>query len=155
MELKQGVSFRVPVVLTDMSTGLGKTGVAYGDVVAYLQKQAGASASKVVGSGDWTEINSVHMPGIYDLLLSSGDTDTLGFLKYAITATGCDVYLGIIEVVGAQSLDLYRLQANRLRVTGNQAILYADNGTTPLLTWNLKDDTGSPTTNKVYERVPV
>jgi hypothetical protein len=48
-----------------------------------------------------------------------------------------------------------RILFNRFRVYNNQGILYADDGVTPLYTWDLKDILGNPTSVQPFERVPI
>jgi len=107
MELKQGVALRVPVTLITSATGAPMTGVAFGAVVCYLQKQAGAAAPKVVDGTNWFELDSVNMPGEYDLLLSSGDIDTPGFLRYSVATSTSQTYRGLMEVVANIESDTY------------------------------------------------
>jgi hypothetical protein len=48
-----------------------------------------------------------------------------------------------------------KIAQNHWKVTGNQLIIYDDNKTTPLYTFNLFDDTGAPSQTKIFERTPV
>jgi len=48
-----------------------------------------------------------------------------------------------------------QVESGRWKIVSNQMIFYADNGTTPLLTFNLFDDAGNPTMVDVMERVLV
>lgn len=98
MEIAQSAAIRVPVCLADSATGDGLAGVAYDDVTVYLQKQAAGAGAKSVTVDDWFEIDAVNMPGEYDLLLSAADTNTLGFLKYTVAASGAKNYNGLLEV---------------------------------------------------------
>jgi hypothetical protein len=107
LEIKQGSSFRVPIKLVLSSDSSEKTGVAFGSVSCKIQKQAGSSASKTVDNTNWFEIDSGGMPGVYDLLLSASDTDTVGFLKYSISVSSCKVYSGLIEIVANVESDTY------------------------------------------------
>jgi len=108
MELKQSVAFRAPVRLVLTSNGIGKTGLTIGDVIIVaIQKQDGVSVVKFLGPGDWFEIDPVNMPGVYDVLLSASDTDTLGYLKYSVASTLCDSYFGLLEIRANFEADTY------------------------------------------------
>jgi len=53
-------------------------------------------------------------------------------------------------------LDLIeKVERNRWKITGNQLIIYDDDQTTPLLTFDLKDSGGLPTETDVKERTKV
>lgn len=107
MEIKQNTAIRVPVRLVNSVTGAAMTGVAFGSVTAYLQKQGTAPAAKTMASADWFELDATNMPGVYDLLLSSTDTNTVGFLKYSVSVAGGDPYFGLLEIVANLEADTY------------------------------------------------
>lgn len=158
MQIKKSVAFKVPVRMFDSITGLGKTGLVFGGVTVYLQKQAGASTVKVLaGAGEFVEVDATNMPGVYDLLLSTSDTNTAGYLKFSVAAAGCETFIGVEEVVEAFAYDILKVEKNRWKIdTGtNQLYVYDDNGTSVLYTFNLKDNTGAASSSKIYERVPV
>ena len=48
-----------------------------------------------------------------------------------------------------------KLVSNRAKLEGNQLILYDDDGTTPIKTYDLFDADGNPSMTEVYDRVPV
>jgi hypothetical protein len=157
MQVKKSVEFKVPVRMFDSITGLGKTGLVFGGVTVYLQKQAGSSTVKTMVSGDLTEIDATNMPGVYDLKLSASDTDTVGYLKFSVAASGCETFIGVEEVVAAFAYDVLKIEKNRWKIdtSTNQLTVYDDNGTSALYVFNLKDNTGAASATKVYERVPV
>ena len=108
MEVKQSVEFRAPVKLVSSTTGAGVTGKAYTDVTVYIQKQAASSASKVLASvAEFIEVDSTNFAGVYDLVLTTGNLDTLGFFKYSVACTGCVTYHGLLEVVANVEADTY------------------------------------------------
>jgi hypothetical protein len=55
----------------------------------------------------------------------------------------------------AAALIIRKVETNRYKIVGTQLIIYDDNGTTPFKTFNLFDDVGSPTSTRIFERVPV
>jgi hypothetical protein len=48
-----------------------------------------------------------------------------------------------------------KIERGRWKIENNQMIFYDTNGTTPLLTFNLFDQVGTPTMEDVFERVEV
>jgi len=48
-----------------------------------------------------------------------------------------------------------KVETGRWRVVANQMIFYDDDGITPILTFNLKNEAGIPAMDEVFERVPV
>lgn len=156
MEIKKGTSFRVPVRLFNTADGTAKIGVTYDQVTVYLQKQAGSSAEKTLTVNDWFEIDATHFPGVYDLLLSTSDTNTSGYLKYAVAVTGADTYIGLEEIVSALEIDSLKILKGRYKVdkTAKTFIIYDEDNTTPLYSFDLKDSFGAPTGESVYERTP-
>lgn len=112
MDIKQSTQIKVPVRLVNTSDGGGTTGVTYGQVSCYFQKQGGASTQKVLSAGDWTEVDAANMPGVYDLTLSAMDTDTVGFLKYSVGKAGVLTYLGLLQVTSTLLNDLAAALSN-------------------------------------------
>ena len=97
MEVKRSTTFRAPLRFLNNS-GAPITGQAFSGVTCYLQKQGGPSVLKVLTSADWYEIDPINFPGVYDLVLSPTDTNTVGFLKYSVIATGALMYVGFIGI---------------------------------------------------------
>lgn len=155
MEIKVSTQIKVPVALVD-SNGDPITGLTYSDVTVYLQKQAGSSASKSLVEADWTEIDATNFPGVYDLLLSTSNTDTVGLLKYSVKSASSDYFFGTVEIVANVESDTYLLTAGRWKIdtATNTFIIYGSDGVTPLRTFDLKDSAGSATSSSIYERVP-
>lgn len=60
-----------------------------------------------------------------------------------------------VTAIEAAATIIKKFQTNRWKVVSNQLIIYDDDGTTPYVTFNLFDSNGSPTTTKIFERVPV
>jgi hypothetical protein len=108
MELKQGVSVKVPVRLRAVVDGSALSGVTSTQVVVYVQKHGGAATLKTIEPASWTEIDATNMSGEYDLTLTAGDLDTLGFFKYHVSYPGISmVYPGLIQVVAQIESDTY------------------------------------------------
>jgi hypothetical protein len=106
VNIKQGSIFKVPIRLAATADGTPVTGALYTQVVVYIQKQGGASALKLVSASDWVEIDGANMPGVYDLTLSAGDTDTVGFFKYSVTKSAALTYVGLVQIDAATVSDI-------------------------------------------------
>jgi len=48
-----------------------------------------------------------------------------------------------------------KVESKRWKIINNQMIFYDDDNTTPILTFDLKDDLGNPTMSSPFERMPV
>jgi hypothetical protein len=108
VEIKQGTSFKVPVKLRNATTGAGTTGKAYTDVTVYLQKQGGSSTTKTLTlAAQFVQVDATNFAGVYDLLLSTTDTNTPGFLKYSVACSGCETYHGIVEIAAVDAAQVY------------------------------------------------
>lgn len=127
MEIKSSTSFRAPVRLV-ANNGNPVTGVAYTDPFVFIQKQGGAVVVKTLSNSDWFELSVANMPGVYDLLLSSADTDTAGFLKYYISHTYA-TYLGVLEIVDRVESETYA-QAAAAASNASTAATNASNAST-------------------------
>jgi len=55
---------------------------------------------------------------------------------------------------GGNIATILKVEKNRWKIVGNQMIMYEDDGSTPLFTFNLKDAGGNPAETNVKERVP-
>jgi hypothetical protein len=65
-----------------------------------------------------------------------------------------DVYNQVLLLSG--SIDFIKqIESGRWRIVDNQMIFYRDDNSTPLATFNLYDQYGTPTENEVVERVRV
>lgn len=93
-----------------------------------------------------------------------------GFYKYAFTSydAGTDYVIRIDGTATLSAGDRYhaatnllnnveqaiKIWTNKLQITGNQQVVYDDDGSTALYTWDLKDASGNPTQTNVLERDP-
>jgi len=59
-----------------------------------------------------------------------------------------------LSAIAAKVNDLEAVALGRWEVTDNQLVLYELDGTTPLATFDLFDDSGSPSMTRIFERVP-
>lgn len=182
MEIKNSIAFKVPVKIADLLTGVGVGGIVYTTPTVKIQKQGGSSTTKTLAVTDWVEVDSTNMPGVYDLLLSTSDTNTTGFLKYAINVSGSNIFVGVMEVVdnfeadtytrlgvpssGSIAADLSSIKIDTIKsrkvLEGRWKIdtstdtftVYDTDGVTALMHFDLKDNTGSPSSTQIFERIP-
>lgn len=211
----QSAATRIPVRLVDGTgtpvTGMGAANVLGGSV--FVVKGDGTTATLALSDGvNWFEIDDTLAPGLYHVLLPSGDLGVLGptqlsvqpastafigtigtFLVEVFQATvatistnvsavntklgtpsgasvSADIATATTAATGAQTaansastnaaaaaaaaLIVRKIQTNHWKVVGNQLVIYDDNKTTPIYTFNLFDDTGAPTMTKIFERTP-
>ena len=80
-----------------------------------------------------------------DALAASAVTEIQSGLVLSADIADINTKLDTLEAVAV----------GRWRVVGNQLILYQLDGTTPLATFNLLDDSGDPSSTRIFERVPV
>lgn len=173
---RQSVATRIPVRLVDGTgvpvTGKGSVAVLGGTV--FLVKGDGTTATITLSNGvNWFEIDNTQAPGLYHVLVSGANLGVLGptqlSVQPAATAFVGTIGTFLVESFAAEvdavsssqtaiqtAVTIVRkIQANRWKVVSNQLVVYDDNGTTPLYTFNLLDDTGAPTMTRIFERVPV
>lgn len=107
-----------------------------------------------------------------DLVLSGftiGSVIELGRGYYGVSITFDSIFVGYVQwdntdddlilydpllAVNNNSEILRKIETNRWKILINQLVIYDDDGTTPLYTWNLFDD-GVPNGDTPNERVPV
>lgn len=62
---------------------------------------------------------------------------------------------GDIATARAEALVAKKMVTNGWKVQGTQLIIYDDDGTTPYKVFDLKDDSGLPSSSRIFERRPV
>lgn len=176
-EVKQNTAVTISVFMQSVVDATGIPGLA-AIMIVNMKKSGGAFAviaPTIVDKGS----------GWYDIPLTIGNTDTLGSLTFHITAAGFAsandevqllviaidkadaVHMGVSSLSGIDTLvtgvaalmtvtdEIHKAAYGRWKIVGTQLIIYDDDGTTPLQTFDLKDDTGTPSSTKIYERVPL
>lgn len=93
----QNTSANATVLLTSAATGLPATGVLFSALTVQVSKAGGAFAPKVMAAPDWVEIGN----GVYTLVLSASDTNTLGSLLATVNAVGVSQFVVEASVVTA------------------------------------------------------
>jgi len=134
----------VEVVLRDSSTGMGKTGLAYGSVSASYCREGGTrqaitlasgSAGDAYSSGKWAEVDATNMPGVYQLhipdaaLASGAAAVTIALKATGVIDKAIRISLLAVNVQDATAFGLSRLDApvaSRLATTDYTAPANAD-----------------------------
>jgi hypothetical protein len=131
-----------------------------GDVYKIYQiAQCSISGGNLVAvDSNGTSINPVTPTAFTQVQLANSSSATLQTLDGATIAeavwdepmTGHTAAGTAGEMLGL----LQQTAAGRWRIIANQMIFYADDGITPILTFDLKDEAGNPSMANVFERVP-
>ena len=78
-------------------------------------------------------------------------------VTYGLSAIKTDTG-NIVTSVNTMAVDvalIKKVESKRWKIINNQMIFYDDDNTTPILTFDLKDDLGNPTMSSPFERMPV
>lgn len=162
-ETKQNASVRVPVRLIDTG-GNPVTGVVYTAVTVTIEKPNGTTANVTMSGGIWSEVTVGAFTGTgkYTLVLPSSVTDVIGVACVAIAATGAVTATNLFKIVALDAADAYseaslarKMATNKAVEATNQYIVYDDDATTVLKTFNTQDASGSPTSTSIFRRIPV
>lgn len=97
------------------------------------------SAGSVLGSG-YTAGSVIELSdGNYACVVTFTSTFT-GFIKWSNTTDGIELYepIVVIEDYRADITIIKKVEINRWKIASNQLVIYDDDGTTPLYTFNLK-----------------
>ena len=95
-----------------------------------------------------------------DAVMSTKAGEDLIVRDVAEQATLTDVQSTVTDVqsrvvlVQADLEIVKKVETGRWKIDNNQMVFYDTDETTPLLTFDLKDDAGLPSEDRVYERVP-
>lgn len=107
--------------------------------------------TKIVDDEDCSEIGAL---GVFKYNFSQTITEKTEYL-WIMKATNSNQMGKIILGGWVDDVELMRkIESNRWIITNNQFIIYDDDGTTPLLTFDLKDGDGLPTESDPKERTP-
>lgn len=164
LEYKVGQAALLPVALVRTADGLAATGVS-GPSVTVTMLYSDGTVVLSDGTFTWTELSTGNLAGKgeYTLLLPSSVINHVGIMGYFVSASGTDLYRGIVQVVDNTSGEIFnnvlfnrRILEGRWKIdpVANTLTAYAQDGTTPLQVWNLKDASGAATSANPFERVP-
>jgi hypothetical protein len=116
MIVKQSTAKKLPCLLYDKTDFITpETGITYGNVTVYIQKEDGAQSEKTLASEDWTERGH----GIYDISFTAAELNTLGLFKYQVT----DVQTEFIDYNGVVTVETANLSDLDTDIAANQADL--------------------------------
>jgi hypothetical protein len=94
--IKQSIARKLPVLMQD-SAGAPVTGLAFGDVSVKYAKEGDTSLTTKVLAADpveWFEIGQ----GLYDILFTIAELNTIGFFKYVVTGGAALQYSGLMQI---------------------------------------------------------
>lgn len=107
-------------------------------------------------AGEFDPTNSAD--AMVDLIYDEPKLDHLvvGSFGEAFNQDNANITQLVLDVADVETLVtlLLKYETNRTRIVGTTLIIYDDDCTTPLRTFNLKDGTGTPSATDVCERVP-
>jgi hypothetical protein len=162
MAYKTNTIQKIDVRLLSETSYAGVTGVTSPTV--YLIKPDGTKVLKTITSGaNWVELDSVNFPGVYRLTLTATDTNQSGTLEISVKDTASDFYLGKEEFQNETNDNIYALldsvrkyvrNRTKIDVTNKTFTVYADDNTTVLEVYDLRDQSNLPSVNNIYERIP-
>jgi hypothetical protein len=162
-EIILGNSAYIPVRLLSSTTFTPITGISAPTVFIHKYGSNTTISKSITNGTNWKEVDATNFPGVYDLLLSESDTDTLGILKVSVKFSTTDFFIGTYNIVGSNSYVfandmklLRKMSMNRTKIdtTTNTFTLYDDDRSTPIIQYSLLDDTQTPTVASIFERVP-
>lgn len=97
--------------------------------------------------------------GIIDILDTNLDTANININaidgKVDTIDSNIDTANTNISAILTKITTIHKIETGRWRITNNQFIIYDEDGTTPLLTFNLKDQLGNLTMENPFERTPI
>lgn len=109
LRFKQGQAFRLPVVLTDASTGAAYNGVAYTQVQVTVIKADGTMVDLVIGPADWVPVTQTaySQKGYYNLIVPAAVVDQDGILQVGVAVQGADFFPGVVDVYAVSEKEVY------------------------------------------------
>lgn len=161
--------------IDDLISDVGTAVAALNDVSSSDVQSAAAAALTAYDPPTKTELDSAVSPlatavalatvdGIVDSILADtaaidgrlpSDPADQSAVEAAITAATSPLATsGALALVAADVTTIKKVETGRWKITGNQMIFYDTDGTTPILTFDLLDDSGLPAMENVYERDP-
>lgn len=164
MMIPKDEAIRFPVRCTAAS-GSGVTGVLPADISdgttagnVTVVKADGTLASIALTNGvNWNQVSALKAPGLYHVTVPASATDVLGPLQLAVFPSG-SVFVGTVFTGEVKLLDkaaeetLGRWKVHTSGIYANKLVIYKQDGTTVLKTYDLKDSSGSATTVNPFER---
>lgn len=112
--------------------------------------------TSVVSGAAMSQSTSMQHHYYYDFSAYSPDVNYAITVDGGISLSGNERYqFSHIESVKDDINIIKKIETGRWKMVGNQIIFYDSDGTTPLYTFDLKDENGDPTMENPLERTPV
>lgn len=171
MIIRKDTSIRIPVRLID-AAGAGVTGMLPANIndgttvgnVTAVKSDSSVAAISLTNNVNWFEISATKAPGLYHVLLPSSVTNLAGGFQLAVRANAAEF---LTTVVTAQvdefptKIDLLKkIESNKWQIHASggdqyRLVIYDDDGTTPLLRFELRDSNGNLTFTNPFRRTPL
>lgn len=109
LTFKTGQTVRLPVVLTDATTGQAVNGVLYTQVQATVCKADGTLVDLTIGPSDWAQLtqSAYSQKGYYNLIVPASVCDQPGILQVGVAVSGADFFPGVVDLRSALTDDVY------------------------------------------------
>jgi hypothetical protein len=163
---RKDTTTRVPVVLLN-SSGAPVTGIGFGQLndttgvnKVSVIKSDGSVSSLTLDGTTWTQISATRAPGLYHITVPSGSLNLVGGLQIAVRANASEFETALVSI----SVEEYHIASKVAKNTwqihtsggdANRLVIYDDDGTTPLLKFDLTDSTAAPTTSAPFKRTKI
>lgn len=175
LEFKQSTTALFPVRLISSSSGNPSAGIVSSAVTGTAKKADGTVVTLTI-TGNWTEETNgaFNQSGTYYLSIPGSVLDQVGMFSYAIAVSGCDTYVGIVKVIGAENGDIaaslssssqtiqdildYHQGKWEVVTSGpdvNKMVFYRVDGTTVLKKFALQKADGTASYSNPFKRIPL
>lgn len=160
VEITQSTQTKVPIILDDVILRLGIS-----SATCYITKQCTIPYIKTLTlNTNFFEVNNLSTPGLYQLLLSATDVDTVGSLIVTIKYNNgiTDGYVNSeFTIVPVRQVDNYnyndlirKFARNRTLINSNVETIYEDNGSTANTAFTLTDNNNAGTMTNIWGKNP-
>ena len=109
LSYKVGATLRVPVILTDATTGGPFNSAVYSGVSVSYIKADGTTGDLTLGPTDFGQITATAYAsnGYYNLTIPNTVTNLEGIFQYCVSGTGFNPYFGVLELRANTEKDIY------------------------------------------------
>jgi hypothetical protein len=143
-------------VSVENADGTKKTSLSSADVRVY--HLSGGAESEDLGSTAMAQVGSTN---IWRYIWAPGSLAVDHyFAEYTLVDDDAATFVGVEDIdirdlaVNTDLTKVLQIEQGRWKIVSNQMIFYDDDDVTPLLTFDLKNSAGNPTTTDVVERTP-
>jgi len=135
----------------------------YTFLASFGSRRAGKTVQYRILYHDGTEKSTWAATGVVELgngyygVRTSIDEEMTGYIEWKVVE---DSIYAIDNLVCQEDWitkisTVHKVETGRWRIINNQMIFYDTNGSTPILTFNLKDSNSQPASTNVTERIPI